>query len=67
MAPGDMLPGMEKWLYAREAADLLGVSLRTLDRLDKRGITKPIQLTPNARRRYDPDEIALLLRAGRVG
>ena len=49
-----------KWLTAEEAADALGVSMRTLARYDQRGITHPIQLTEHAPRRYDPEEIAEL-------
>lgn len=52
------------WVNAREAAELLGVSLRTLSRLDAQGVTKPTQLTPGARRRYNLADIEALLSKG---
>jgi DNA-binding transcriptional MerR regulator len=53
---------MARWLTAREAAETLGVSMRTLARYDERGVTRPIQVTPNAPRRYVPEDIAEILK-----
>lgn len=51
-------------LRSREAAELLGVSLRQLDRLVEAGAIKPIRLTPGGNRRYRLRDLAQLIDAG---
>lgn len=48
---------MPKWMTAEEAAQLLGVSMRTLFRYDRVGITRPFQAAPRATRRYKTDDL----------
>lgn len=44
-------------LTAREAADRLGVSIRTLDRYVEQGLIAPRRPTPTARRRFLEREV----------
>lgn len=49
---------MTKWLDAKEAAEALGVSLRTLARYDESGVTVPYQNIANGPRFYIAEDIA---------
>ena len=51
------------WLTAQAAADRLGVSMRTLARLDADGATRPRQRTERDHRRYDPAQLDELLQS----
>ncbi len=48
-------------LSAREAADYLGVSVRTLDRYIAAGHVTARQVAPKARRRFDPADLQRIL------
>jgi hypothetical protein len=48
-------------LTRRELADVLRVSLSTIDRLRARGVLRPVQLIPNGSVRYDADDVERLL------
>ena len=50
-------------LTRRELADVLRVSLSTIDRLRARGVLRPVQLVPNGAVRYDADDVERLLDA----
>jgi DNA-binding transcriptional MerR regulator len=52
---------MAERITARDAATVLGVSMRTLSRLDERGVTRPFQFVPHGTRWYDPDDLQRLL------
>ncbi len=45
------MPPSPRLLTAREAAAYLGVSLNTLNRIEKRGLVRPFR-TPGGHRRY---------------
>lgn len=51
-------------LTAREAAAYLGVSLNTLNRIEKRGMVRPFR-TPGGHRRYGVDMLDEYLEASR--
>jgi excisionase family DNA binding protein len=50
----------DETLTAREAADRLGVSVRTLDRYVDAGLIAPRRPTPTARRRFVAREVDAL-------
>ena len=47
-------------ISAPAAAELLQVSIRTIDRYVERGLLHPLY-TPGGHRRFDPDEVSHLL------
>jgi excisionase family DNA binding protein len=51
-------------LTAREAVAYLGISLNTLNRIEKRGLIRPFR-TPGGHRRYDHDMLDAYLEASR--
>jgi excisionase family DNA binding protein len=51
-------------LTAREASDYLGISLNTLNRIEKRGLILPFR-TPGGHRRYDVQMLHDYLEASR--
>jgi len=51
-------------LTAREASSYLGVSLNTLNRIEKRGLIRPFR-TPGGHRRYDVRMLDEYLEASR--
>jgi predicted site-specific integrase-resolvase len=50
-------------LTRRELADLLRVSLSTVDRLRVRGVIRPVQLVPNGRVGYRVEDVEALFDA----
>lgn len=50
-------------LTRRELADMLRISLSTVDRLRARGVLRPVQLVPNGAVRYDADDVERILDA----
>jgi excisionase family DNA binding protein len=46
------MPPRHRLLTAREAIGYLGISLNTLNRIEKRGLIRPFR-TPGGHRRYD--------------
>ena len=46
------MPSRHRLLTAREAITYLGISLNTLNRIEKRGLIQPFR-TPGGHRRYD--------------
>lgn len=51
-------------LTAREAVSYLGISLNTLNRIEKRGLIRPFR-TPGGHRRYDVSMLDEYLEASR--
>jgi hypothetical protein len=49
---GPTMPPRHRLLNAREAIGYLGISLNTLNRIEKRGLLRPFR-TPGGHRRYD--------------
>lgn len=48
---------MARNLSAAETAERLGISVRTLDRMEGDGRLVPITHTPGGHRRYDEDQV----------
>jgi excisionase family DNA binding protein len=48
-------------LTRREAADVLGLSVRSIDRLRERGRLLGVQIVPGGRVRYRPEDVEALL------
>lgn len=48
---------MARNLTAAETAERLGISVRTLDRMEGSGRLKPITRTDGGHRRYDEDQV----------
>ena len=45
----------------REAAHILGVSMDTLRRWDKKGVLKPVRIAPGSHRKYRKEELCKIL------
>jgi excisionase family DNA binding protein len=56
----------QRLLTAREAIGYLGISLNTLNRIEKRGLIRPFR-TPGGHRRYDPSMLDEYLERSRRG
>ncbi|HET7010661.1 MAG TPA: helix-turn-helix domain-containing protein [Anaerolineales bacterium] len=60
------MPPRNRLLTAREAIGYLGISLNTLNRIEKRGLIRPFR-TPGGHRRYDEKMLDEYLESSRRG
>lgn len=59
--PVSIVVESRSFLSRQQAAELLGVSERTVDRLRQRGLLRPVQLVPRGRVRYRLADVQALL------